>query len=168
VHSNRVAEADAAVTRLRSLLFVPGDRPDRIAKALDTGADAIILDLEDSVAPARKPLARSAIAECLNAAPRRAALFMRINPVDSEHAVADLALVSAGRPDAIVLPKAEGADTVRELLQRMSVACPILPINRNAKSRVRTGQLPGGRRASHWNFMGRRRLARGNRGKQQS
>lgn len=128
VHSNRVAEADAAVTRLRSLLFVPGDRPDRIAKALDTGADAIILDLEDSVAPARKPLARSAIAECLNAAPRRAALFMRINPVDSEHAVADLALVSAGRPDAIVLPKAEGADTVRELLQRMSVACPILPI----------------------------------------
>ena len=117
------------MTRLRSLLFVPGDRPDRIAKALDTGADAIILDLEDLVAPARKPLARSAIAECLDAAPRMAALFMRINPGKIPSTRSRIwAVVSAGRPDAIVLPKAEGADTVRELLQRMSVACPILPI----------------------------------------
>jgi citrate lyase subunit beta / citryl-CoA lyase len=128
VHANRIAEADADVTRLRSLLFVPGDRPDRMTKAMDTGVDAIILDLEDSVAPARKSLARSAIVAGLSATPRRTALFVRINPIGSEHTVADLALVNAGRPDAVVLPKAEGADSVRQLLREMSAPCPILPI----------------------------------------
>ena len=48
--------------KLRSLLFVPGDRPDRMEKALKMGADALILDLEDSVAPAAKPEARRAVA----------------------------------------------------------------------------------------------------------
>jgi citrate lyase subunit beta/citryl-CoA lyase len=116
------------MNRLRSLLFVPGDRPDRFAKAVDTGADAVILDLEDSVAPARKSLARSAIFECLTTATRRSALFVRINPIETEHAVADLETVSAGAPDAIVLPKAEGADTVRLLLQRLTNPGPVLPI----------------------------------------
>lgn len=116
------------MNRLRSLLFVPADRPDRIAKAFDTEADAVILDLEDSVVPARKSLARSAILDCLNSPPRRPALFVRINPIGSAHAAADLEAIGAGRPDAIVLPKAEGADTVRQLLQRLSNPCPVLPI----------------------------------------
>lgn len=116
------------MTRLRSLLFVTGDRPERIGKAFDTEADAVILDLEDSVVPARKSLARSAILECLNNPPRRAARFVRINPIDSEHAVGDLEAIGAGRPDAIVLTKAEGARTVRQLLQRLSNPRPILPI----------------------------------------
>ena len=116
------------MTRLRSLLFVPGDRPDRIAKALATGADAVILDLEDSVAHAQKSFARSAIAESLKTTPRKAASFVRINPLNSEHLSADLALINAGRPDAVVLPKAEGSDTVRELLRLMATPCPILPI----------------------------------------
>lgn len=128
MHAHRVAEAEADVTRLRSLLFVPGDRPDRVGKAVDSGADAIILDLEDSVVPAQKSAARSAVVESLNARPRRAALFVRINPIGSEHTAADLAVVAAGRPDAVVLPKAEGADSVCQLLQRMSAPCPILPI----------------------------------------
>ena len=51
--------------RLRSLLFVPGDRPDRMVKALDAGADALILDLEDSVAPDKKSEARKAVADFL-------------------------------------------------------------------------------------------------------
>ena len=51
--------------RLRSLLFVPGDRPDRMAKALTTGADALILDLEDAVALSQKAAARSAVADFL-------------------------------------------------------------------------------------------------------
>ena len=53
--------------RLRSLLFVPGDRPERFAKAAESGADAIILDLEDSVAPAAKDKARAAVADYLAA-----------------------------------------------------------------------------------------------------
>jgi citrate lyase subunit beta/citryl-CoA lyase len=125
------------MTRLRSLLFVPGDRPDRITKAMDSGADAIILDLEDSVVPAHKSLARSAVIDCLNTTkPRRAALFVRINPIGSEHMAPDLTVVAARRPDAVVLPKAEGADTVRQLLQHMSVPCLILPIATETASAV--------------------------------
>jgi len=52
--------------RLRSLLFVPGDRPDRMEKALGSGADALILDLEDAVAPANKAVARREVAHFLN------------------------------------------------------------------------------------------------------
>jgi citrate lyase subunit beta / citryl-CoA lyase len=66
--------------RLRSLLFVPGDRPDRMAKALDSGADALILDLEDAVSLDRKSIARLAVAEFLTTATRQAALVVRVNP----------------------------------------------------------------------------------------
>ena len=62
----------------RSYLFVPGDRPERFAKALAAGAHAVILDLEDAVTPERKPAAREAIAGWLAAAP--APVFVRVNP----------------------------------------------------------------------------------------
>ncbi|NKJ44296.1 CoA ester lyase [Novosphingobium sp. SG720] len=114
--------------KLRSLLFVPGDRPDRFAKAAASGADAIILDLEDSVALAAKETARAAVADYL-ATQRPCPVFVRINPVDGDLAAADLAAVLPGRPDAIVLPKAEGAETVGTLLAMMGPqAVPILPI----------------------------------------
>ncbi|HEX8447307.1 MAG TPA: CoA ester lyase [Sphingomonas sp.] len=101
--------------RLRSLLFVPGDRPDRMEKALGCGADALILDLEDAVAPARKGEARAAVAAFL-AQPRGAvARFVRINPLDSDLATADLDAVLAQAPDGIVLPKAEGGESLRRL-----------------------------------------------------
>ena len=109
--------------RLRSLLFVPGDRPERIAKAQGLGADALILDLEDSVSPANKAAARDAIAEALSA-PRTVPLFVRINPIDSIFVRDDLAAIAGHAPDAIVLPKAEGAATVRAL----ATPVPILPI----------------------------------------
>ena len=67
--------------RLRSLLFVPGDRPDRMEKALKAGADALILDLEDAVAPAAKPDARRAVAAFLHAnatAPQAQASELRL------------------------------------------------------------------------------------------
>ena len=70
--------------RLRSLLFVPGDRPERFAKAAASGADALILDLEDSVVPAQKPAARAAIAAALSGAgpgEREVPLFVRVNPL---------------------------------------------------------------------------------------
>lgn len=114
--------------RFRSLLFVPGDRPDRFAKAAASGADALILDLEDSVAPERKAEARGAIADWL-AGDRPVPSLVRINPLDGEHARDDLAAVLGARPDGIVLPKAEGAASVRLLVEWAGGDCPpILPI----------------------------------------
>ena len=111
--------------RLRSLLFVPGDRPERFDKAVASGADAIILDLEDSVAPAAKGTARDSVAAFLACA-RTLPVFVRINPLDGDDAAADIAAIYSGKPDAIVLPKAEGAASVRRLLDLTPF--PILPI----------------------------------------
>jgi len=118
--------------RLRSLLFVPGDRPDRMAKALASGADALILDLEDSVAPDRKAEARAAIAAFLRSAGRDVALFVRVNPLDSALIDADLDIVAPARPSGYVLPKAEGAASILDLDARLAErgdrSAPILPI----------------------------------------
>jgi citrate lyase subunit beta/citryl-CoA lyase len=117
--------------RLRSLLFVPGDRPDRMEKALATGADALILDLEDAVAPAARPQARAAIADFLGRADRAVKLFVRVNPLDGSDTDADLDAIADARPDGIVFPKAEGEASVEELVRRMTargLAVPILPI----------------------------------------
>lgn len=114
--------------RLRSLLFVPGDRPERFAKAEASGADALILDLEDSVAPEKKPEARAAVAEWL-ARERSTPCLVRINPIDGGEARADLDAVLRGKPDGIMLPKAEGAASVRTLVGMAWGECPpILPI----------------------------------------
>ena len=105
--------------RLRSLLFVPGDRPDRMEKALRAEADALILDLEDAVAPAAKPEARRAVAAFLCANPT-ARLWVRINPLDGPEADKDLAAVVSANLYGIVLPKAEGGASVSELARRLT------------------------------------------------
>ena len=107
--------------RLRSLLFVPGDRPDRMEKALGAGAAALLLDLEDAVAAASKPEARRAVAEFLDAHPT-APLCVRIYPLDGGEAEKDLAAVLRAHPDGIVLPKAEGGASVAELTRRLTEA----------------------------------------------
>jgi citrate lyase subunit beta/citryl-CoA lyase len=105
--------------RLRSLLFVPGDRPDRMEKALGSGADALILDLEDSVAPEQKAQARRHVAEFLGVN-GNARLWVRINPIDGDEADRDLAAILPSHPDGIVLPKAEGGASVNELARRLT------------------------------------------------
>jgi citrate lyase subunit beta/citryl-CoA lyase len=104
--------------RMRSLLFVPGDRPDRMEKALGSGADGLILDLEDSVAPAAKPEARKAVSAFLEDHPNDS-LWVRINPLDTPEADKDLQAVLGDHPDGIVLPKAEGGASVNELTRRL-------------------------------------------------
>jgi citrate lyase subunit beta/citryl-CoA lyase len=99
---------------MRSMLFVPGDRPERFAKAAASGADAVILDLEDAVVPARRPYARGEITQWLASAERPVPAWGRINAVETDDALPDLAAVIEGRPDGIVLPKArDGADVHR-------------------------------------------------------
>ncbi|MDD3798666.1 MAG: CoA ester lyase [Novosphingobium sp.] len=114
--------------KLRSLLFVPADRPDRFEKAAASGADALIVDLEDSVAPDAKPAARLCIAEWLEAEPT-VTTFVRINPLGSAYARADLEAILPHAPHGIVLPKAEGAADIETLDGLMHGAnIPILPI----------------------------------------
>ncbi len=97
--------------KLRSLLFVPGDRPERFAKAAASGADAIIIDLEDAVGAGNKARARDAAAEWLSG-DRPVCTFVRVNPEDSGMTQDDLDAILPYLPDAIVLPKAEGARSV--------------------------------------------------------
>jgi citrate lyase subunit beta/citryl-CoA lyase len=105
--------------RMRSLLFVPGDRPDRMEKALRAGADALILDLEDAVTPAAKPEARRHVAAFLNAN-SNAKLWVRINPLETDESDKDLAVILSSHPHGIVLPKAEGGTSVTELTRRLT------------------------------------------------
>ena len=113
--------------RLRSLLFVPGDRPERFAKAAASGADAIILDLEDSVVAARKAAARAAVGDYLASAADGVARFVRVNPLDSDVVADDLAV--AALADGVVLPKSVSGASVRDLATRIGDACPpILPV----------------------------------------
>lgn len=109
--------------RLRSLLFVPGDSERKLARAGDCGADALLLDLEDSVAPGGKEKARRTVADYLDERQRQRShrsgadqyLAVRINPIQSATALADLRTVLPARPDAILLPKARGGGDVETL-----------------------------------------------------
>src|SRR5215469_16506845 len=100
---------------MRSLLFVPADSPGKLGKALGCGADALILDLEDSVAPERKEAARAGAAAFLAqtlATQERPRLIVRVNGLATGLIDDDLDAVVPVRPDAIMLPKAEGGPSV--------------------------------------------------------
>jgi citrate lyase subunit beta/citryl-CoA lyase len=100
---------------MRSLLFVPADSPKKLDKAMTSGADALIVDLEDSVAPNGKARARQSAAAFLTAAgaaKSRPYLLVRVNSLKTGLTDADLDAVVPSRPDAIMLPKAEGGASV--------------------------------------------------------
>ena len=103
---------------MRSLLFVPADGGSKLDKAMTSGADAIILDLEDSITPERKPQARAAAFDFLknNSGKKdRPRLLVRINGLETGMTDADLDAIAAGKPDAVVFPKAEGGTSVVHL-----------------------------------------------------
>src|SRR5438309_3193367 len=116
---------------MRSLLFVPADSERKLARGLESGADALILDLEDSVAAANRPAARRlarAFLEANGAANKAEGMrrYVRINPLASGLALDDLAATVAGRPDGILLPKCvpedvRTADHYLSALDRKSV-----------------------------------------------
>ncbi len=103
---------------MRSLLFLPADSDRKLAKGLESGADALIVDLEDSVAANRKAGARETALAYLKEQGARAGrprLIVRVNALDTGLTDADLDGVVAGKPDAILLPKAEGGAAVTHL-----------------------------------------------------
>jgi citrate lyase subunit beta/citryl-CoA lyase len=94
---------------MRSLLFVPGDSEKKLAKAQGCGADVVILDLEDAVAPASKARARGVVAEYLKSLKtRKTRIYVRINAFATGLADDDLDVVVPSRPDGIMLPKSAG------------------------------------------------------------
>ncbi|MFC4495116.1 HpcH/HpaI aldolase/citrate lyase family protein [Streptomyces ovatisporus] len=133
----------------RAMLFVPGDRPDRIVKALGTAADAVAVDFEDAVADAHKEIARSRTAEVLAGLSRRPgpAVYVRINALGHPGAGADLDAVSRmlgdARLDGLILPKAESAAQVEEVDRALTAAesaagsgtgrLPLVPIVETAR-----------------------------------
>jgi citrate lyase subunit beta/citryl-CoA lyase len=109
---------------MRSLLFVPGDSARKLDKAMQSGADALILDLEDSVAPSGKAAARKVTAEFMAATasePKRPRLIVRVNALTTGMTDADLDGVMAGAPDAILLPKTVGGADVAHLGAKLAV-----------------------------------------------
>lgn len=109
---------------MRSLLFVPGDSERKLQKAVNSGADALILDLEDSVAQSRKPEARATVASFLADTDRTAAtpwFIVRINALDTGMSDDDLAAIVSAAPDAVLLPKAGSGADIQDLSARIGV-----------------------------------------------
>lgn len=94
--------------KLRSLLFAPGDSERKIEKALASAADAVILDLEDSVAPGQKLAARACVVAALEKR-GQASVVVRVNAADTPWYLGDLAAITRHRPDAVMLPKCASA-----------------------------------------------------------
>jgi citrate lyase subunit beta/citryl-CoA lyase len=106
---------------MRSLLFVPGDSDKKLGKGLTSGADALIVDLEDSVSLDRKAAARDIALGLLQGAKRDGLrLLVRVNALDTGLTDDDLDVIVPGRPDAIMLPKAAGGESVTHLHAKLS------------------------------------------------
>ena len=139
-----------AMAEPRSWLFVPADSERKLAKALDSGADAIILDLEDSVAIENKPAARALAGDFLASNPRelrRTAIWVRVNEIGSDWCATDVSAVVNGAPDGLMLPKAEGPGDCARLSDLIGAAggddaIAILPVaSETPRAVFRLGQF---------------------------
>jgi len=100
----------------RSVLFSPGDQPDLLGKAPDSGADVVVFDLEDAVAPGAKAAARETVKDALAAVSTDCEVWVRVTPTGVAAAEdLDAVLAGAGRPNGVVLPKVAGAEDVQTL-----------------------------------------------------
>ncbi len=136
--------SDIPLGRARTLLFVPGNRPERFDKALTSGADAVVLDLEDSVPTVAKPAAREAIAAAWASLQGRGVpLVVRINPLDSALGHEDVDWLARVTPDAsVMIPKADGAKNLAALNARFPEAS-LLPLIESAAGYLNLEQISG-------------------------
>jgi citrate lyase subunit beta/citryl-CoA lyase len=114
----------------RSYLFVPGNRPDRYAKALAAGADAVIVDLEDAVPPKDKSSARAALVAWLS--PEHPVLI-RVNGAESQWFPQDLPLCKSPGVAGVLLPKAENVEDIRAVTEHSGASMPVLPLIETAR-----------------------------------
>ena len=121
---------NAALASARSFLFVPADRPERYAKALASGADAVIVDLEDAIAPAAKLAARQALVQAVPSlsAAERGRLLVRINAAGTPWHADDLAALRNLGPMALMVSKAEATANLAGIAAAMGPACALLPL----------------------------------------
>ena len=117
---------------LRSLLFVPADSEKKLAKSQSSPADALILDLEDSVAAQNRPKARGLVKEFLKDRHSQS-IWVRINPLGSEDFIRDVESVVVSKPAGLVIPKPDGPQTLREIDNHIST--------REAKAGVHHGDI---------------------------
>ncbi len=114
---------------MRSLLFVPADSPRKIEKAMACGADTVILDLEDSVAPQNKTAARELAAATLAAhRPQNTLIYVRVNALETGLTETDLASIMPARPDGLIQPKTETGGCVERLASMAAGSVPIIAI----------------------------------------
>jgi citrate lyase subunit beta/citryl-CoA lyase len=125
-----------------SYLFVPANRPERYAKALGSGADAVIVDLEDAVGPELKTQARDALHDWLQAqavAPRN--LWIRINAADTGWHADDLRCFADAPIGGIMLPKADAVEVIRDIAQAFTHGQRVLPLIESARGVARMREL---------------------------
>ncbi|NDL61105.1 aldolase/citrate lyase family protein [Phytoactinopolyspora mesophila] len=134
------------IARARSLLFVPGDRPDRFEKAVASGADGVVLDIEDAVAPEKKAEARKHI-RCWFA--EGGVGIVRINAAGTPWHEDDVAAL-AGRPCSVMQPKITNSAQVADLMRRLPSGSTVLPLLETAEGILRAREIcsePGVTRA---------------------
>ena len=112
----------------QALLFVPGDRPERYAKASGSGADAVILDLEDAVGEDAKPVARASLATDFTELP----VIVRINAVETRWYKEDLARVQNVKPSAVMLPKSQDVETMNKVVASLGDNIPVIALIESA------------------------------------
>lgn len=133
-------------------LFVPGDRPERFDKALASGADAVIVDLEDGVAPAAKLSARGNVLAWLAALPSRAQVIVRINAATSDYFADDLRMLGEAPAVDAMLAKAERAEEVRRLAITIKADARILPLIESARGVANATDIAAAQRVARLAF----------------
>ncbi|PWE54974.1 CoA ester lyase [Metarhizobium album] len=114
-------------------LFVPADRPERFAKAVASGADAVIIDLEDAVPAHAKAGARDGLGLALGDTDRASPIFVRVNGAETAWHDGDVAVIAALPIDGVILPKAEAAADIAALRKRLPEPMPIIAIVESAR-----------------------------------
>ncbi len=136
----------------RSVLYMPGSRPRALEKARSLPADALILDLEDAVAPGEKPRARALVAEAVKAGGYGGrVLLVRVNGLDTEWGAADLAAACAAGPDGILLPKVEGPGDLARAAEAMQAggapeSCRLWAMMETPRGVLNAAAIAGGHR----------------------
>ena len=139
-----------SIERMTLALFVPGDRPERFPKAFRSGADAVILDLEDAVAPANKLRARAAIAAYDGLEDAGCTVLIRVNPAGSPWHEADVTMAGGKAVAGLVLPKVEHVGMLAALAPLLGRPVPILAMIESARGLVSARDI--GRRCARLAF----------------